>query len=216
MTNPIVAYYRVSKERQGRSGLGLEAQRRAVKAFAAAEGFTVAHEFTEVETGKGFDALDRRPQLNAAMKAAKKARCEVVVAKLDRLSRDVHFISGLMVHRVPFIVAALGRDVDPFMLHIYAAVAEKERRMISERTKAALAEAKQRGKKLGNPKLAKANKEAALQRAKQLRPIFTELRDLSANKIAKELNARRIATPRNKPWSAKTVIKVQRRLEAAS
>lgn len=216
MTNPIVAYYRVSKERQGRSGLGLEAQRRAVKAFAAAEGFVVAEEFTEVETGKGHDALERRPELRAAMKVAKKTRCEVVVAKLDRLSRDVHFISGLMVHRVPFIVTALGRDVDPFMLHIYAAVAEKERRMISERTRAALAEAKAKGKKLGNPKLAKANKEAALERAEQLRPILTELQNLSANKIAKELNARHIATPRNKPWSAKTVIKVQRRLEAAS
>ncbi|MBR0848804.1 recombinase family protein [Bradyrhizobium diazoefficiens] len=216
MSSPLIAYYRVSKERQGRSGLGLEAQRRAVKAFAAAEGFTVVEEFTEVETGKGHDALERRPELRAAMKAAKKARCEVVVAKLDRLSRDVHFISGLMVHRVPFIVTALGRDVDPFMLHIYAAVAEKERRMISERTKAALAEAKQRGKQLGNPKLAKANKEAALERAEQLRPIFTELAGRSANKIAKELNARNVATPRGKPWSAKTVINVMQRLEAAS
>jgi len=90
--------------RQGRSGLGLEAQRKAVQAFAATEGFDLVDQFTEVETGKGADALDRRPQLRAALKAAKKAKCEVAVARLDRLSRDVAFISGLMAQRVPFIV----------------------------------------------------------------------------------------------------------------
>jgi DNA invertase Pin-like site-specific DNA recombinase len=146
---PLVAYYRVSTQKQGRSGLGLEAQRKAVAAFAAAEGFEIIAEFTEIETGKGSDALDRRPELKAALKAAKKAKCEVAVAKLDRLSRDVAFISGLMAQRVPFIVAALGRNVDPFMLHIYAALAEQERRMISRRTREALAEAKARGVKLG-------------------------------------------------------------------
>src|SRR5258708_39403905 len=82
--------------------------------------FEIVAEFTEVETGKGSDALDRRPQLKAALKAAKKARCEVAVAKLDRLSRDVAFISGLMAQRGPFIVTALGTNVDPFMLHIHA------------------------------------------------------------------------------------------------
>src|SRR6476620_8754801 len=112
--SPIVAYYRVSTAAQGRSGLGLEAQRAAVTAFAKAEGFEVVAEFTEVETGKGADALERRPQLKAALKAAKKAKCEVAVAKLDRLSRDVVFISSLMAQRVPFIVCALGRNVDPF------------------------------------------------------------------------------------------------------
>src|SRR6476660_4939348 len=146
---PLIAYYRVSSQKQGRSGLGLEAQRKAVAAFAAAEGFQVILEFTEVETGKGSDALERRPELKAALKAAKKAKCEVAVAKLDRLSRDVAFISGLMAQRVPFIVAALGRNVDPFMLHIYAAMAQQERAMISRRTKEALAAAKARGVKLG-------------------------------------------------------------------
>jgi DNA invertase Pin-like site-specific DNA recombinase len=105
--------------------------------------------FTEVETGKGFDALERRPQLAAALADAKKLKCAVIVAKLDRLSRDVAFIAGLMAQRVPFIVTELGIDVDPFMLHIYAAVAEKERRMIAERTKLALGAAKARGVKLG-------------------------------------------------------------------
>src|SRR6476659_6389513 len=143
----------------GRSGLGLEAQRKAVVGFAEAEGFTSIAEFTEIETGKGSDALDRRPELKAALRAAKKAKCEVAVAKLDRLSRDVAFIAGLMVQRVPFIGLALGRNVDPFTLHIYAALAEQERRMISQRTIAGLAAAKARGRKLGSSgkKLAKNN-----------------------------------------------------------
>lgn len=146
-----VAYYRVSTQRQGRSGLGIEAQRAAVARFAEAEGMIILQEFTEIETGKGADALDRRPQLNAALALARQTKCPVVVAKLDRLSRDVAFIAGLMVQRVPFIVAELGADADPFMLHLYAALAEKERRLISERTKAALASRKTTGLKLGNP-----------------------------------------------------------------
>jgi DNA invertase Pin-like site-specific DNA recombinase len=145
----IIAYYRVSTAKQGCSGLGLEAQRTAITAFAAANGFTIAAEFTEVETGKGADALERRPELAAALKAARRLKAPVCVSRLDRLSRDVAFISGLMAERVPFIVTALGKDVDPFMLHIYAALAEQERRMISQRTKQALQAAKARGVKLG-------------------------------------------------------------------
>src|SRR6476661_7275940 len=162
--SPLIAYYRVSTQKQGRSGLGLEAQRKAVVAFAAAEGFEIVEEFVEVESGKGADALDRRPQLKAALKAAKKAKCEVAVAKLDRLSRDVAFIANLMSQRVPFVVCALGRNVDPFTLHIYAALAEQERRMISRRTKEALQAAKARGVKLGRQEIADANKAAAAAR----------------------------------------------------
>jgi DNA invertase Pin-like site-specific DNA recombinase len=167
----------VSSAKQGRSGLDLEAQRAAVVAFAKAEGFEIKSEFTEVETGKGSDALDRRPQLRAALKAAKKAKCEVAVARLDRLSRDVAFISGLMAQRVPFIVTALGRSVDPFTLHIYAALAEQERRMISRRTIAGLAAAKAKGRKLGSSgkKLAKKNADAAAARDKALKPVLQEL-----------------------------------------
>src|SRR5215472_2402337 len=146
-----LAYYRVSTQRQGRSGLGIEAQKAAVARFAEAEGIELIGEHIEVETGKGSDALERRPELAAALAAARKAKCPVIVAKLDRLSRDVHFISGLMAHRVPFVVAELGANTDPFMLHLYAALAEKERALISARTKAALAAKKAQGAKLGNP-----------------------------------------------------------------
>ena len=162
--SPLIAYYRVSTQKQGRSGLGLEAQRKAVTSFAEAEGFEIVAEFTEVETGKGSDALDRRPQLKAALKAAKKVRCEVAVAKLDRLSRDVAFISGLMAQRVPFIVTALGRNVDPFMLHIYAAMAQQERAMISRRTKEAQRAAKARSVRLGRQEIADAYRDAAATR----------------------------------------------------
>jgi DNA invertase Pin-like site-specific DNA recombinase len=123
-------------------------------------------------------------------KAAKKARCEVCVAKLDRLSRDVAFIAGLMSQRVPFIVCALGRDVDPFMLHIYAALAEQERRMVSRRTKEALAEAKQRGVQLGRPETAAANKAAARARDAVLEPVLREMSDQPARAVAREIEHR--------------------------
>jgi DNA invertase Pin-like site-specific DNA recombinase len=102
--------------------------------------------------------------LNAAINRARKAKAPIIVAKLDRLSRDVHYVSGLMKHRVPFIVAELGIDTDPFMLHLFAALAEKERAMISRRTKDALAAAKARGVRLGNPNLAATTAEAAAAR----------------------------------------------------
>src|SRR5947209_11689591 len=132
-----IAYYRVSTARQGRSGLGIEAQKAAVHRFVEAEGFELVAEFVEVETGKGSDALDRRPQLAAALAAGRSGKCPVIVAKLDRLSRDVAFIAGLMAQRVPFVVAELGVDADPFMLHLYAALAEKERRLIARRPQGA-------------------------------------------------------------------------------
>ena len=134
------------------SALALGSRRNARRSPASpSRELTIIAEFVEAETGKGADALDRRPQLAAALAAAKAAKCSVIVSKLDRLSRDVAFVSGLMAQRVPFIVAELGRDADPFMLHLYAALAEKERRLISERTKAALAIRKASGTKLGNP-----------------------------------------------------------------
>lgn len=128
---PFAAYYRVSTERQGKSGLGIEAQRAAVARFSENEELERVAEFTEVETGKESDALERRPRLAAALAKARTLKCPVIVAKLDRLSRDVAFIAGLMAQRVPFIVAELRVDADPFMLHLFAALAKKERRLIS-------------------------------------------------------------------------------------
>lgn len=148
-----IGYCRVSTAEQGKSGLGLEAQKAAIEAFSQREGFAVSAWFTEVQSGKRVsDTLEERPQLRAALAAGKAAKCPILVSRLDRLSRDVHFISGLMVQRVEFIACELGRVQDPFMLHLFAALAEKERAMISQRTKAALAALKARGVKLGNPR----------------------------------------------------------------
>ena len=216
-----VPYIRVSTQKQGRSGLGLEAQREQLARFAAAQNITLLTEFLEIETGKGANALDRRPELKAAIETARAARAPVLVAKLDRLSRDVHFISGLMAHKVPFIVADLGPDVDPFILHLYAALAEKERSMVSQRTKAAMAAAKARGTTrdgrpliLGNPEQAAENRRQALLRAQLLADRMNPLALLSANRAAKALNAAAVPTPTGRPWSAQTVIRVRKRLAA--
>ena len=209
----MIAYYRVSTQRQGRSGLGLEAQRATVTRFADSENLVLAGEFIEVETGKGSDALAMRPQLNAALTSAKKSKCPIVVAKLDRLSRDVAFIAGLMAQRVPFIVAELGKDADPFMLHIYAALAEKERRMISARTKDALRAAKARGVTLGNPEQAKANATSADTFAECMRPIVWPVINLSSRQIADYLNKRAIRTPTGKEWQSVTVLRLIARLK---
>ena len=110
-----IAYLRVSTQGQGRSGLGLEAQRAAIAKFSQDEDFKLLTEHVEVETGKGADAIERRPVLAAALAEARKVKASVIVAKLDRLSRDVAFVAGLMAQRVPFIVAELGADADPFI-----------------------------------------------------------------------------------------------------
>jgi DNA invertase Pin-like site-specific DNA recombinase len=212
---PIVAYVRVSTNQQGRSGLGIEAQREALSRFAQSEKLDLVAEFVEVETGKGSDALDRRPQLAAALARARALRCPVAVSKLDRLSRDVHFISGLMTHRVPFVVADLGPDVDPFVLHLFAALAEKERALISGRTKSALAAAKAKGVKLGNPRIeaARGRAVASLQAeadraASNVLPIIAEIRRSGAmtlRAIAEALNARGVPTQRGGRWHAMSV-----------
>src|SRR6266436_7569305 len=141
-----IGYLRVSTREQGRSGLGLAAQRFDIEAFGSREEFGIKSWYQDIQTGAGKDALLLRPGLATALKEARKARCPLIVSRLDRLSRNVHFISGLMEHRVHFIVAALGKDCDHFVLHIYASLAEQERKMISERIKAAMARSK---KKLG-------------------------------------------------------------------
>jgi len=221
-----VGYVRVSTSGQARSGLGLEAQRKAIEVFAKQEGFTINHWFTEAESGSGADALERRPQLAAALQVARKARAPVLVAKLDRLSRDVHFISGLMAHKVEFVVCDLGMQSDPFVLHLYAALAEKERSMISTRTKAGLAAAKARGTKLGMSARskrvvreiaasgAKANKSAAVAHAETIRKSIAASLDggRSLRAAAEWLNDCRIASPGGGRWHAPSLLKAARRL----
>jgi DNA invertase Pin-like site-specific DNA recombinase len=222
--NRAIGYLRVSTQKQGRSGLGLEAQRAAIAIFAEREGLTLLQWFTDVETGGGSDSLQRRPNLAAALKLAARVSCPIVVAKLDRLSRDVHFISGLMTQRVEFIVAELGRQTDAFILHLFAALAEKERALISERTKAGLAAAKRRGVRLGNPSAvklrragrigARANAVNALRRIEPLRwSIEAALREGgSLRRAAELLNSRSVASPGGKQWAASNLLTASRRL----
>lgn len=221
MSNRAFFYIRVSTAQQGRSGLGMEAQRQALQHFARTEAIEVLGEYVEVETGKGSDALERRPQLKAALASARKHRCHIAVSKLDRLSRDVHFISGLMAHKVPFWVAELGSDVDPFVLHLFAALAEKERALISIRTRQALAAAKARGVTLGNPRLHVARKSAvetvtasADKFAANVLPIIREAQKAGATTlrdIAAALNARGVATARGGQWHATSVSNILER-----
>ena len=214
----VVIYIRVSTAQQGRSGLGIEAQRAAIARFVEAEGCEVLAEYVEVETGKGADAIDRRPQLAAALAAARKAKgkAAVLVAKLDRLSRDVAFISDLMARRVPFIVAELGADADPFMLHLYAALAEKERNLIAERTRVALAAKKAQGVRLGNPvnlmeagaRGAETQRAGADAFAGNVLPIIREIQATGAvthRAIATALNGRGVRTARGGDWHCSTV-----------
>ena len=231
-------YVRVSTQEQGRSGLGLEAQAEAVGDFCRREGIELLGAFDEVETGKGSNALKRRPQLAAALAAARKkgAGCSIVVAKLDRLSRDVHFISGLMAEKVPFITTELGTDCDPFLLHLFAALAEKERALISQRTRAGLDRLKakvargeswisKRGRKvtkLGNPHAAeaakvararlKANADLAASRVAGVINSVIE-RGITTNAaIAAELNSMGVEAPRGGMWHGSSVGNARRRL----
>src|SRR5262249_55702285 len=148
MATTAIGYRRVSTREQGRSGLGLDAQRAAIEEFAAHEKFAIAAWYEDVQTGKGSDALEKRPGLRAALKAARAAKAPLLVSKLSRLARNAHLITGLMDHKVRFIVTAMP-EADPFTLHIHAAVDEHEAREISRRTKDALAAARRRGQKLG-------------------------------------------------------------------
>lgn len=217
-----VAYCRVSTSEQGRSGLGLEAQEKAIKAFADANDIEIVETFVEVQSGKLSDTTRDRPQLGRALAMAKAIGGPVVVSKLDRLSRDVHFISGLMAHKIEFIVAELGRQADPFVLHIYAALAQQERKMISDRTKAGLAAAKARGVKLGNPHLRtsdaanRAKIERAKARAAALHDVVAGARARGHTRlrsIAAYLSLSGVPSPGGKAWSAMAVSRLLKQLE---
>jgi DNA invertase Pin-like site-specific DNA recombinase len=211
MKGKYVAYYRVSTARQGRSGLGLEAQREAVRAFLNGGDWELFEEFTEVETGSGSNAWEKRPVLNDAIRCAKKHKAKLLIAKLDRLSRNLHFISSLLEEKVRFVAADMP-DANELTIHIMAALAQHERKLISERTKAALARAKARGKKLGNPNLRADNRvrsRRAQEFAERLRGTLEALRSrgLSQRAIVAELNKLGTKTPRGGEWS---LIQVQR------
>ncbi|KQT86451.1 recombinase family protein [Methylobacterium sp. Leaf466] len=216
-----VEYRRVSTGEQGKSGLGLDAQATTIRAFVQAQAGEIIATFTDVLSG-GDDA---RPELAKAQAFARKHGAWVVVSKLDRLSRKVEFISTLMNRKeARFVVAELGHDVDPFMLHIYAAVAEKERALIASRTRAALAERKAQGVKLGNRtnlREAQSAGNAAWSAAAQARranvlPIIEQIRGAGITTlagIARALNARGVTTARGGAWSA---VQVSRILDRAA
>jgi DNA invertase Pin-like site-specific DNA recombinase len=206
MRGKFISYLRVSTDKQGRDGNGVAAQRKSVEDYLNGGNWQLLGEFLEVESGKRND----RPELTKAVAACKKHRARLVIAKLDRLSRDVAFIADLM-KRVDFVCCDRP-NAKPFELHIYAALAQEERRMISERTRAGLAAAKERGVVLGNPKLGESNRIAAAARAESLKPVLTELDQLSARQVAEELNRRGVETPAGGKWHAQTVIRVRERL----
>jgi len=214
----FIAYYRVSTDKQGKSGLGLEAQMAAVADRLNGGGWQIIEEFIETESGKRAS----RPQLDAALAACKKHKAKLIVAKLDRLSRNVSFLLKLIDSGVevlfadlPELSGAMGR----FMLTTMASVAELEAGLISERTKAALKAAKARGVKLGRhgaEVLAPRFKEEARQRAVELEPVIAELKGegLSLARIAGELNKRKVPTPRGGRWDHSSVRNVLKRVAA--
>jgi DNA invertase Pin-like site-specific DNA recombinase len=202
----FVAYYRVSTDRQGRSGLGLEAQQKAVTDYLNGGAWELIGEFIEIESGKRSD----RPELARALDACRKHKARLVIAKLDRLSRNLAFVATLMESSVEF-VAVDNPHANKLTIHILAAVAEHEREAISERTKAALAAAKTRGTRLGTPdpagavaRTGAALKAQATQFAANVLPIIRELEACghkSCNAIAGQLNARKVATARGGRWT---------------
>jgi DNA invertase Pin-like site-specific DNA recombinase len=220
-TMKAVIYTRVSTAEQGKSGLGLQAQLDAVHEFCKKEAIDVIAHFEEVLSGKGFDALDRRPQLQKALALAKKEGASLVVAKLDRLSRNVAFISSLMETKVSFVVAQLGKDADSFMLHLYAALSEKERELISGRTKAALAILKANGVKLGNKvnldeareKSHITNRKEAAVFANHVLPTVLQFRNQgdSLPIIARKLNDMNVKTRRGGKWFPSTISNLLKR-----
>lgn len=214
----FVAYYRVSTDKQGKSGLGLEAQRVAVEDFLDGGNWELVEEYTEIESGCRKD----RPELERAMAACRKHKATLVIAKLDRLARNVAFVANLMESGVEFVAVDMPQ-ANKLTVHILAAVAEHERAMISQRTKDALAAAKARGVKLGNPNIAMARakgqlviKSKADKHAQNILPVITAIRDAgvtSLRGIANALNQRGIETARGGSWHAASVGRIIQRAQ---
>jgi DNA invertase Pin-like site-specific DNA recombinase len=228
-----IGYLRVSTKEQGRSGLSLTAQRFDIEHFGKREGLIVTSWYQDIQTGAGKDPLTLRPGLATALKEARAARSPLIVSRLDRLSRNVHFIAGLMEHKVHFVVAAFGRDVDHFTLHIYASIAQQERKMIAERVKAATEIAKSQGRKFGLQLRSKSWQRhvSALGRAALCREaderaqayrVYIEWalnrsrpdgRPISFSAAAKNLNERQIETPLGGRWRGHHLQRMARRLK---
>ncbi len=214
-----VSYLRVSTSRQGESGLGLQAQRQAVLDYLNGADYELLREFQEVETGKGANALDKRPVLREALDYAKQQKAVLVIARLDRLARNVHFISGLIETGAEFVAADVP-NADKFMLHIYAAVSEQERDQISKRTRAALAAAKRKGTVLGNPRLqenAAIIERNANEFADSLRPVLIKLQKqgLPQRAMVDELNRQGVRTRHGKQFQLTSLQRVLKRIESA-
>ncbi len=217
----FVAYYRVSTQRQGRSGLGLEAQRHAVTSHVTGTQGMLLREFTEIETGKGTNALDRRPELREALDHCRKQKATLLIAKLDRLARNVHFVSGLIESGVDFVAADMPQ-ANKTMIQIFAAMSEWERDEIARRTRAALAAAKARGVRLGEtgPKNIKRKnqerRDEALRFADRIRSLFNSYLDrkMTQREMVDDLNRLGITTPRGRSWSLIQVQRVIRRLRS--
>jgi DNA invertase Pin-like site-specific DNA recombinase len=226
-----VGYLRVSTKEQGRSGLGLAAQRRDIEAFGVREGFAISSWYQDIQTGAGADALLLRPGLATALKEARSVRCPLIVSRLDRLSRNVHFITGLMEHRVHFIVAAFGKDCDDFVLHIYASLAEQERKLIAERCRAVAAVLKHKGEKFGfarsksllrrvHPLGVAAHKKATMERTEAcrahiewaLRQPGVNARPITFHAAAKMLNDRNIESCTGGRWVGQQLLIMALRL----
>lgn len=219
----FVSYIRVSTARQGASGLGLEAQQEAVQRFLNGGTWELLGEFKEVETGKGADALAKRPQLRAALDACRKNGATLVIAKLDRLARNVHFVSGLMESKVRFVACDMP-EANELTIHIMAAFAEHEAKRISQRTKDALAVAKARGAILGKsgvtnlrPNL-EARQQAANAFAARLQPMFDgmKVRQLTQRAMVAELNAIGVPAPQGGQWRVAQVQRVLARITATT
>jgi DNA invertase Pin-like site-specific DNA recombinase len=217
----FIAYYRVSTQQQGRSGLGLEAQRVAVSRYLGSDSEELFGEFTEVETGKGSNALDRRPQLRAALEACRKHKATLLIAKLDRLARNVHFVSGLIESGTDFVAADMP-NANKVMLQMHAVMSEWERDQISARTKAALAQARARGVALGvaGAKNLQAHRQArtlqAQANAARLSGVLKgfSLRGLTQREMVGELNEPQIPAPRGGTWALRQLQRVFKQIEA--
>jgi DNA invertase Pin-like site-specific DNA recombinase len=217
-----VAYLRVSTARQGQSGLGLEAQERAVRDYLASHGGEIIQTFVEVETGKGFNPLNKRPQLRAALQSCRSRSATLLIAKLDRLARNCAFVSGLLETGCEFIAADMPQ-ANKTMIQIYAAMSEWERDQNSARTKAALAAAKARGVRLGvtGPQNLRANleerKAAARAFVSGMRGVIDafQVRGLTTRQMIDELNQAGSTTPRGRRWALNHLRRLIARLDAS-